>query len=164
MGIGWGRVTTSPPPPPSPAQGSCRRPKSRNCSTWSKRRRCAHDLYVLAYDTYGLRVFNNIAASETSHQQSLQRVLTAYELSDPTQGQPAGEFTDPDLQALYDALSAQVMQSQAAALNVGVTVERTDIADLKQTKTGMPREVKLVLGHLLTASRQHLRAFSMWSN
>ena len=124
----------------------------------------AHDLYALAYDTYGLRIFANIAASETRHQQSLQRVLDAYGLSDPTAGQPAGSFTDPDLQALYDSLSAQVLQSQEAALDVGVAVEKADISDLTRAKSGMPREVKRVIGHLVTASEQHLRAFSMWSN
>lgn len=122
----------------------------------------AHDLYVLAYDTYGLRVFANIAASETRHQQSMQRILTAYDISDKTQGLAAGTFSDPALQAQYDSLSAQVLQSQEAALQVGMLVEKADIADLKKARSGMPREVRQVLGQLLAASQQHLRAFTMW--
>lgn len=137
--------------------------EKRDLQYLTEEEKVAHDLYALAYDTYGLRIFANIAASETHHQQSLKRILSAYRLSDPTQGQPAGTFTDPDLQALYDSLSAQVLQSQQAALDVGVAVERADIADLAQAKGGMPREVQRVLGHLLVASEQHLRAFSMWS-
>lgn len=41
-------------------------------------------------------------------------------------------------------------------------VEKADIADLKKARSGMPREVRQVLGQLLAASQQHLRAFTMW--
>lgn len=122
----------------------------------------AHDLYTLAYDTYGLAVFGNIARSETQHQSAIRRLLDRYRLPDPTSGQAPGEFVDKDLQALYDTLAAQVMESQEAALQVGVTVEKTDIADLKESRVGMPRDVKRVMDNLLRASRQHLRAFNYW--
>lgn len=123
----------------------------------------AHDLYVLAYDTYGLRVFSNIAASETRHQQAMERVLAAYNLKNPSRGLQAGQFSDPALQALYDSLEARVATSQDEALAVGVAVEKADIADLRQAKSGMPKQVRTVLGQLLAASKQHLRAFTAWS-
>ena len=123
----------------------------------------AHDLYVLAYDTYGLRVFSNIAASETRHQQAITRVLTAYNLKDPSRGLPAGEFSDPALQSLYDSLATRVATSQNDALAVGVAVEKADIADLREARSGMPKQVRTVLTQLVSASKQHLRAFTSWS-
>lgn len=138
--------------------------EKRNLKYMVEEEKLAHDLYQLAYDTYGLQIFANIARSETQHQQALQRVLAAYEIKDPSQNLPAGQFFDPDLQALYDTLAAKVAQSQDEALQVGIIVERTDIADLRETRVGMPKEVRLVLDHLLAASKQHLRAFTAWSS
>lgn len=138
--------------------------EKRNLRYMVEEEKLAHDLYVLAYDTHGLQIFANIARSETQHQQAIQRVLAAYSIKDPSRGMPAGEFRDADLQALYDTLAEKVQESQEAALQVGITVEETDIADLRETRVGMPREVRLVLDQLMAASEQHLRAFTAWSN
>ncbi len=124
----------------------------------------AHDIYVLAHDEYGLRVFTNIARAETRHEAAMVRLLSRYGLPDPTDGSPAGEFTDPDLQALYDKLAKRVMKSEAVALRVGKKIERLDIRDIKDAKAGMPSDATRVLINLLQGSRNHLRAFKMWSS
>ncbi len=92
----------------------------------------AHDVYVTLYDQWGLRVFSNIAASEQRHTDAVATLLDAYGLEDPTVGNGAGEFTNPDLQTLYAALIAQGSVSAAEALKVGVAIEELDIADLAQ--------------------------------
>lgn len=122
----------------------------------------AHDLYVLAYETHGLRIFDNIAGAETRHESAMVRLLALYGLPDPTDDSQPGVYQDADLQALYDTLSARVVKSQTAALRVGKKIERLDIRDLKSAMRGAPPDVERVLGSLLRGSRNHLRAFTAW--
>ena len=124
----------------------------------------AHDIYVLAHETYGLRVFDNISRAETRHQDAMLQLLDLYGLPDPTDTSKAGEFTDPDLQGLYDRLAARVLKSHDAALRVGKKVERVDIRDIKNALRAAPADVTQVLGNLLRGSRNHLRAFRSWSS
>lgn len=56
-------------------------------------------------------------------------LMDRYGLTDPALG--PGQFTNPTLQALYDQLIAQGSVSLAEALNVGVLIKQTDIADLQ---------------------------------
>ncbi|MCH9816132.1 MAG: DUF2202 domain-containing protein [Actinomycetia bacterium] len=120
----------------------------------------AHDLYVLAYNTYGIQTFSNISRSETRHFQVANQVLALYGLPSQTQMGTPGEFADAQLQATYDALAERVLTSAEEAAAVGVLVEQTDIADL-QAAVAMapPTDVAAVLSNLLRASKQHLAAF-----
>jgi len=121
----------------------------------------AGDLYEAFYDMYGVRVFTNIASSEDKHTDAVRNLLDAYGLDDPTVGMAAGEFTLPEVQAMYDDLLAQGSESLEAALAVGVTVEEVDIADLQDAVDGLdaPRAAA-VYENLLAGSENHLKAFS----
>lgn len=121
----------------------------------------AGDLYEAFYDMYGVRVFTNIASSEDKHTDAVRTLLDAYGLDDPTVGMAAGEFTLPEVQAMYDDLLAQGSESLEAALAVGVTVEEVDIADLQDAVDGLdaPRAAA-VYENLLAGSENHLKAFS----
>ena len=70
-----------------------------------------------------------------------------------------GVFTDPALQSLYDELIAKGSQSLADAVQVGITIEQTDIADLSKTIATAPADVVIVLERLLAGSQNHLAAF-----
>ncbi len=118
----------------------------------------AHDLYVALGDEWGLRIFDRIAVAETRHMESVSALLDAYGLEDPTEGLEDGEFADAELQELYDSLLAQGLESETAALEVGVTVEETDIADLQERETD-EESVAWVFDRLETASTHHLAAF-----
>ena len=125
----------------------------------------AHDVYVTLGDEYGLRVFTNIARSETQHQSAVARLLDKYGIKNPTLGDKVGVFDDPKLQKLYDDLVAKGMLSLQDALEVGVLVEETDIADLKEVIAGNePAAVDRVLTNLLNASFKHLAAFERQLN
>ncbi len=120
----------------------------------------AHDVYVTLGEEYGVRVFTNIARSETQHQSSVATLLDLYGIKNPTINDKVGVFDDPKLQNLYDDLIAKGMLSLQDALEVGVLVEKTDIADLKEILAGNePAEVGRVLTQLLKASYNHLAAF-----
>ena len=71
-------------------------------------------------------------------------MLDRYGLSDPTAGRAAGEFATAATQDLYDSLLAQAT-TERAAYDVGITIEKMDIADLKDAMSGLKaKDVKFV--------------------
>ena len=120
----------------------------------------ARDLYSAFYGQFGSSSFQKIASSEQVHMDELKALLNSYSINDPTIGNAAGVFTDPDLQALYDQLLAKGSVSLVEAFKVGAAVEEIDILDLQsrmaQTAQAGILEVYTILE---SASENHLRAF-----
>jgi hypothetical protein len=118
----------------------------------------AQDVYVALAATTGEPVFLTIAAAEEKHGAALERMLTLYGIADPTDGYPVGTF--PTMQALYDDLVAAGSVSRAAAIGVGISIEKADIADL-EAAIAQTDEARLdrVYGNLLAGSERHLQAF-----
>lgn len=121
----------------------------------------AHDVYMYLYDIWGLNVFNNIAASEQTHTEAVETLLDTYGLKDPVEGNAAGEFTNPELQALYDRLTAQGSESLGEALKVGAAIEEIDILDLREalSQTANP-DIQRVFDNLEKGSENHLASFT----
>jgi hypothetical protein len=109
-------------------------------------------------ETWGIRAFENIAAAETTHGEAVKTLLDPHGLADPAAGQPAGAFTDPELQALYGDLVARGRTSLVDALTVGALIEEMDISDLRDRATATP-DIALVYEDLERGSENHLRAF-----
>lgn len=124
----------------------------------------ARDVYLALYDRWGIPVFQNIAASEQVHMDSIFSLLSTYGLTDPVGSNEAGVFTDPTLQSLYNDLIDAGSQSAADALLVGAAVEEIDILDLQGSLTQTSKEDIVTVYHsLLAGSENHLRAFvSSW--
>lgn len=120
----------------------------------------AHDVYVTLYEQWGLPVFNNIAASEQTHTETIAYLLDRYGVTDPAAGNALGVFTDPALQALYDQLVAQGDASAADALQVGAAIEEIDILDLQERLAETDQvDIELAYQNLMAGSENHLRAF-----
>jgi hypothetical protein len=120
----------------------------------------AHDVYVALGDMWGLRIFENIAASETSHIDAVASLLDRYGIEDPALGNEPGTFTDPAMQELYDQLVTDGSESLEEALAVGAFIEELDIRDLQtRTATTGIAEIVTVYENLERGSRNHLRAF-----
>jgi len=121
----------------------------------------AHDVYVALYAATGLQSFQNIANSEQTHTDAVKTLLDRYTLPDPSAGKLEGQFSDSNLQALYDQLVAQGSQSLAEALKVGAAVEEIDILDLqtREAQTALA-DILLVYQSLEQGSENHLRAFT----
>lgn len=121
----------------------------------------AHDVYVEMYDLWGIRTFSNIAASESKHMDAVRTLLDRYGIADPTIGNAVGVFENEELQALYNQLIEMGSQSAADAMQAGVLIEETDIADLEQHVAELVHDdIAQVYANLLRGSRNHLRAFS----
>lgn len=120
----------------------------------------AYDVYTALYELWGLNTFQNISRSELAHTEAVLRLLNQYNLPDPA-ASAAGEFTNQDLQALYDQLIQQGSQSLVDAIRVGAAIEEIDILDL-QSRLALASnpEVQQVFTNLLKGSSNHLRAFA----
>ena len=119
----------------------------------------AHDVYITLYDTWGIRMFDNISRSEAQHMSAVQGVLERYHITVPHLGN-IGVFNDPTLQTLYHDLIAQGQTSLEEALRVGAFIEELDIDDLNirsaQTDNA---DIRTVYDNLNRGSRNHLRSF-----
>jgi hypothetical protein len=120
----------------------------------------ARDVYLTLYDRWQMQVFSNIASSESTHMEAVKTLIDRYELDDPVAGRGVGEFTNEELQALYDQLVEQGSRSLVDALEVGAAIEEIDILDLEQyvAQTGKA-DILSVYDNLTRGSRNHLRAF-----
>jgi hypothetical protein len=120
----------------------------------------ARDVYLSMSDMWKLRIFDNIAASEQTHMDTIKILLDKYNIPDPATGHETGEFTNPDLQKLYDDLIQQGSTSKVEALKVGVIIEETDIDDLDTgITTTRQNDIRTVYNSLLKGSLNHLNAF-----
>ena len=120
----------------------------------------AHDVYVTLYGQFNVPVFNNISKSEQIHMDRVLYLLNYYNIPDPALP-GIGEFSNPDLEALYNALVEQGSASLVDALTVGATIEDLDISDLNQHIGETENEaIQLIFGHLRCGSTNHLKAFT----
>jgi hypothetical protein len=121
----------------------------------------ARDTYLVLGDTWKLTVFSNIASSEQRHMDAILGLLQKYRLPDPATSTLIGEFNNPELQALYDALIAKGMQSDIEALMVGGIIEETDMEDIQAAiDRSQHADVIAVFENLMCGSRNHLRGFA----
>jgi len=120
----------------------------------------ARDVYITLGNIWNLRVFKNIQNSEQRHMDSIKYLLDKYSLPTPVMSDDIGVFENEELQSLYDQLVAKGKQSLKDALEVGVTIEETDIADLEAKIEGAPSDIQQVFNNLLKGSYNHLRAFN----
>ena len=120
----------------------------------------AHDVYLALYEQWGQPIFKNIAASELIHTETVKKLLDKYEIPDPAEVSALGQFSDQDLQTLYDQLVEMGSASLADALIVGTAVEEIDILDLEKyiSQTELS-DITQVYENLLAGSRNHLRSF-----
>ncbi len=120
----------------------------------------ARDVYLFLYDVWGASIFSTIAGSEQRHMDAVKSLLDKYGLADPAAGKAQGEFTNPELQALYEALVTQGSASLVEALNVGVLIEETDLVDLQDALAATNRrDITNVYTNLMDGSLNHLKAF-----
>jgi hypothetical protein len=146
------------------AKGTLTEQQKTTLGAMAQEEKLAHDLYTAFAGKYDVVVFDRIAASETRHLTAVRTLLARYGVADPTAGKAAGQFSDPTVQATYDKLLAQGGGNQVAALQAGVTVEQTDIADLTAALNGLSApDVTQVYGQLRAASQHHLAAYQNWS-
>lgn len=119
----------------------------------------AFDVYTALYQKWNLMAFKNIAASEDAHFNAIGTLLKRYGVADPVQ-QSAGVYSDPALNELYNQLMSKAMTSAQDALEVGILIEKQDIADLENAMKATTKfDIKRVFSNLMNGSYNHLDAF-----
>lgn len=119
----------------------------------------AHDVYVYFFEKYQLSIFEKISTSETRHYDAMYKLITAFDLTDPSTG-VEGTFNNTRISELYTQLIAQGDVSLIGSLEAGALIEETDIKDISELieETENPL-IETIYGNLLRGSRNHLRAF-----
>ena len=121
----------------------------------------ARDVYLTLGEIWGMNIFDNIAQSEQMHMDSMITLIEDFNLEDPVNDNTVGEFTNPDLQTLYDELIQQGSASLVDALIVGGAIEEIDILDLQENLEATSNNAVVeVYENLLRASINHLKSFS----
>lgn len=123
----------------------------------------ARDTYLTFYELYdNLTVFSNIASSEQKHMDAMLKLLKKYDLPDPAAGNEIGEFTNTDLQTLYDDTLIPLGEASGlGALKVGGLIEEKDMKDINAAiERSQQDDIDAVYATLLCGSRNHLRAFA----
>ena len=119
----------------------------------------ARDVYLYAFDKYGVEVFNQIAGSEQVHMDEVKVLLDKYEITDPA-SPDKGVFSNTDLQQLYDGLIAMVDTSLVGGLTAGMTIEDVDMFDIERFESNTNMEdILTVYGFLKCTSKNHMRYF-----
>ena len=143
------------------ASGTLTDEQKQVLANMAEEEKLAHDVYVALGAKYPEdQQFAHISKSETRHLEAVRALLARYQVADPTAGQAEGSFASVRFQDLYNQLTASATTS-ADALQAGVTIEQTDIADLEAAKAAVAAapDVSSVYSHLITASQHHLQAF-----
>ena len=124
----------------------------------------ARDVYLTLYSQWSLIPFKHISKSEQVHMDAILNLLNRYELDDPAEGNEIGEFTNEDLQNLYDELIARGLESAVEALKVGALIEEVDIIDIQRMmdEDFESGDIVFVMSNLLRGSGFHLKAF-IWN-
>lgn len=124
----------------------------------------ARDVYLTLYEQWFLIPFKNISKSEQVHMDAILNLLNKYGLDDPAEGKEIGEFTNSDLQELYDDLVLRGSESAVEALNVGALIEEVDIIDIQRLldEDFESEDIEFVMSNLLRGSGFHLKAF-VWN-
>jgi hypothetical protein len=127
--------------------------------------RMARDLYAALAAKHGDAMpFSRITRSEQRHFDAVGNVLTRYGVSDPSAGKAAGTYAYAELQKLYDDWLAQGGTSLEDAYDVGVALEKRDIADLEALEAKTTEDAaKALFTSLREASEHHLAAFDAWA-
>ena len=82
-------------------------------------------------------------------------------MPDPAAGNLIGEFTNAELQKLYDKLVDDGMRSAEEALKVGGFIEEADMEDIQSAIDRSTQfDIDAVYDKLMCGSRNHLRAFA----
>lgn len=115
----------------------------------------ARDAYTYFYSLYKIPTFQNIAASEQEHMDSVKTLLERYSLPIPT---GYGE-----LENTFATLKAEWEKWAKEALEVWLKIEMLDIKDIVETiKATDNADIKIVLTNIWWASYNHMRGFLQW--
>ena len=126
----------------------------------------ARDVYRTLGDIYrDENTFANIQLSEQTHMDAVRNLCEKYGIEIEV-GDETGSFTISKMEEFYTTVYETFVEEETGslldALNVGIEIEKMDIADLGVALAleGMPKDVVKVFNNLISGSLNHLDAFT----
>ncbi|MBN2664832.1 MAG: DUF2202 domain-containing protein [Bacteroidales bacterium] len=121
----------------------------------------AGDVYKTLYETWNLRIFDNISKAEDHHQKLVVKMLTKYEI-EYTPKTDRGKYNDPKMEQLYLDLVLEGKKSIVDALKTGAKIEDLDIFDLNSAIENDvdSNDITAVFTNIRQGSYQHIKAFT----
>jgi hypothetical protein len=120
----------------------------------------AMDIYDTLYEATGITTFDKISDSESKHYNTLLNLAENLDLDTSSLSTDAGLFENDEIQSLYDSLIEKGLLSDSDAIEVGIAIEETDIADLIESIESTDiATIENIYNHLLEASQHHLSVF-----
>jgi hypothetical protein len=125
----------------------------------------SRDIYNYLDELWGTAIFAKIALSEQHHMDAIKRMIDKHKMTDidPVIIQPEeGFFVNEEIQKLYDDLAEKGLNSEIAALEVGVEVENINIAILNEFLDPDRldnQDIINVYQNILQGSKYHLSSF-----
>ena len=118
----------------------------------------ARDTYEYLDGLWSINQFANIKQSEQSHMNAVAGLLNKYSVSFTIL--PLGEFTNQQLQDLYNQFETNGQTDLVSALKVGATIEDLDIVDLQDRMDATTNtSIISVYQSLQCGSKKHLKSF-----
>lgn len=88
------------------------------------------DYFTVMYEKHGLPLFNKLALNEQKHLNIFSVKIDRYDLDNPADQKPAGQYVNPQLQDTYDQLVEQGNASLYLALNASIQKVEKDVVDI----------------------------------
>jgi len=121
----------------------------------------ARDTYTYFYDKWETPVQHVVSNSEQNHIDILKELIDKYNLGDPAAGKGYGEFSNSELQQLYDDLTGRGSSSEVDALSTAAMIEEFDIVELRKNVANTNRgDVLAAYSKLMAGSQNHLEIFT----
>jgi len=122
----------------------------------------ARDVYSYLNELWGDSIFEKVAQAEQKHLDMMNALAQNYGVETPTTIETRGEFSDSEMQDLYNGYIEKGKNSLIDALEVGVTIEEKDISELEglTEDSQNPQDLTNIYQNLLKGSYNHLKAFN----
>ncbi|MBN2664353.1 MAG: DUF2202 domain-containing protein [Bacteroidales bacterium] len=121
----------------------------------------AGDVYKTLFETWNLRVFDNISRAEDQHKKVVLQMIDKYDIDFIPQT-VRGKYNDPKMEQLYLDLVTQGKKSIVDALKVGAMIEDLDIYDLNNALNNDvdSDDLTVVFSNIRQGSYHHIKAFT----
>ena len=120
----------------------------------------AHDVYYVLSGIYKKPIFNKIMESEQDHMDKVLCLMIHYNVEDPASDE-IGEFTNDQIQELYDYLIDLGTKNIIDGLTAGAIIEDHDIKDLNDwMELTVKESIISVFTNIVCGSGNHIISFS----
>ena len=120
----------------------------------------AQDVYLLLSERFGKQIFENTAASELVHMNTIVCLMIHFNMDEPIPGE-MGIYENEEIQTLYDEEIVALLEGPMTnAMTAGVIIENFIISNINEWMTLTVNEsILTVFANLVAGTGNHLASF-----